>query len=41
MDALEQNSDTDMANKLCASSNAITVENYFIYNMYSKVHSII
>lgn len=40
-DSLEQNSDPDMVNRLRASSNTITVENYFIYKFYSKVNSII
>lgn len=41
MDPLKQNSDPDTANKLCANSNKITVENYFIYQVYSKVSCII
>lgn len=41
MDALQLNSDPDMENKLCASSNAITAENSFIYKVYSNVKSII
>lgn len=41
MDALDQNSDINMTNKLCASSNAITGENYFLYKVYSKTNNII
>jgi len=38
MDALDQNIDINMTHKLCATRNAINVENYFLDNVYSKTN---